>query len=818
MGKNKAPEKKMGLKEKGMKLAKIEKLPKDVSSSLPFRGITPQGIIETYPGTFTKQYHLEDINYQMAPPQEQATIFAGFEEFLNSFSDGTKWQFTIFNHMIDKMQTVEKIRIKPMTDGLNVYRQEMNRILVNNLIQGNNSIVKDIYLTVSVEDDDLDHATDTLKRIDSEVAAGIQKITKYETRPMRTIERLKLLYDIYNIDYDYRFPIIDSYAKDASTKRKAYITLKDLEKQGLSIKDLVGPTGMNFAPRDYFQFGDMYGRTLYLDRIPSSVTSELMSDLTEIRCSMLVSTNSESLNQEEATKLVKGRIADLKGSKAQKVKAYSQQGYGGDVNPELEQAIEGANDLLKDITKRNQKIIFLTFTVTVFAETKELLDEYTEQVKSAAGNKLCYLKVIQDQQEFAVNTCLPLCRNDLFVDRMYTSETASIYLPYKSREVNQEDAIFYGLNKTTKNMILYDRLTGPNYNGLIFGFSGSGKSFTAKLEMMSVLLSKPDAQIFVIDPQGEYYPLCNALGGNVVKLATGSNYFLNPMDLDLSSDGESGEDPIANKSDFVMSMIDFMASGVQVDPASKSVVDRCIRHIYKPYIEAISRRTDGVTCDPSICPTLSDLYGELTMQNTDLAESVCTYLEMYAIGSFKTFARRTNLKTNSRFVVYDISGLTSGQRPLGLHICINDVWNRMIENSRKNVATWFYIDEFHLLLSTPTSAQFMKKIWKMARKWKGVPTGITQNTEEIMATDAARAIFNNTSFVVALFEQEMDRNNLQVLLHLSDSQLAYISEPNPGHGLIYNGRFTLPFEFDFPKDTKLYNLMTTAHDNAPLDA
>lgn len=359
-------------------------------------------------------------------------------------------------------------------------------------------------------------------------------------------------------------------------------------------------------------------------------------------------------------------------------------------------------------------------------------------------------------------------------------------------------------------MILYDRTTGPNYNGLIFGFSGSGKSFTAKLEMLSVLLNHPDAQVFVIDPQGEYWPLCDAIGGARIELKTGGRYYLNPLDLDLTNDEESGNDPVANKSDFVMSMLEFMAGGNPINPAARSVVDRCVRRIYRPYIEDIARRKDGTTCDPSICPTLTDLYQELQLQNNELADEVCTYLESYAMGSFKTFSRRTNVRTNARFVVYDIKSLSSGMRPLGLHICNNDVWNRMIDNHRHKHWTWFYIDEFHLLLSTRTSAAFMKNIWKMARKWNGVPTGITQNTEEILSSPEARAVFNNTSFMIILYEQTTDRQNLQSLLNLSESQLEYISDPNPGHGLIYNGKFTILFEYEFPKETNIYKLIDTS--------
>lgn len=808
MAKKTGSAKKTGIAKKMMDKAKIEKLPQNVSESIPLKGIMPNGIIETYHGTFTKTYKLKDVNFQIAPAEEQATIFSSFMELLNSFSETTKWQFTIFNHKISKRDTIENIRIRPARDGLNKYRQEMNKILLNNLTKGNNSITQDKYLTVAIEDEKSDHAAATLRRIDTEVSSRIKKISKSDTRPMSSIERMKLLYDIYNQDSDYRF------ATGVFDNGKDEFTLSEIEEQGLSIKDVIGPSGMNYRPKDYFQFGDTYGRVFYLDRVPKYLKTTFLSDISDIQSNMLISITSETTTQEEAVKMVKGRIAEIEGQAAEKMKSNIDSGYyAGGVNPELEAAKENARDMMKDITSRNQNIFFMTMLVCVFSDTKEELEETSKQLKSIAGRHLCPLKPFQGEQEFAINTCLPLCRNDVSVDLMRTTESAAVFIPYNSQEINQKNAIFYGLNQSTKSMILCDRLTGSNYNGLIFGFSGSGKSFAAKCEMVSVLLNHPDSQVFVVDPQGEYYPLTNALGGARIIIAPGSNVFINPLDLDLASDGDMESDPITMKSDYVLSMLEIMmGKNRQIDPACRSIIDRCIRKIYKHYIDDISHRTDGVTCDPSIAPTLADLYQELRMQENVYADQLADVLELYAIGSFNTFAHRTNVKTDARFVVYDTKSLGNGMKELGLHICINDIWNRMISNSRKHIYTWFYVDEFHILLQSQATTVFLKQIWKMARKWLGVPTGIMQNTEDLLRDADSRAIVNNTSFVIMMREPLMDRQNLAELFSLSDSQLEYITDSDPGNGLIYNGKVTLPFTYDFPKNTKLYALLTTAHD------
>ena len=802
------------LKKKASQKFRIEKLPKTVAESLPFRGITPSGIMETRAGVFTKQYAIDDINFQLISDNAQLEVVHRLNEFLNSFNEDTKWQFTIFNHRVDKRKTLENIKMPPRNDGLNQLRKEMNTVLVNKLSEGRNNMAQDRYLTVAIEDTSLDHAADTLKRIDTQVANGIKELTGQIVSPMKALDRIGLLYAIYNQDFDYRLQLIEEMQHDAKEKKNgnAY-ALSDLEKMGVSIKDTIGPSGIDFAPRHYFILGDnKFARTLYLERTANTLSSDFLSLLTDVSCDMLISINYEGYAVDKGVKLVKGRLADLKGSEAQKSKSALAAGYVTDTtNPETSSAIQGATELLEDITNRDEKIMFVTVTVTLFADTKAELEDVTAEIKTIAKKKSCALKTIMGQQEFGFNTCLPLCRNDLFVDRLHTGETASVFVPFKTKEVNQKNAIFYGLNGVSHSMILFDRLTGTNYNGLVFGSSGSGKSHAVKCEMISVLLNKPDAQVFVFDPQGEYAPLVEAFKGARVELKTGGRSFINPLDLDLTNDKDEG-DPIAAKSDFIMTMLDFMSEG-NLSSSVRSVVDRAVRHIYKSYIEDMSKRKDGATIDRTMMPTLTDLYAELEEIGNEQAEDVMTYLERYARGSFDIFSRRTNIDTDKKLVVFDMMQLTSGMLPLGLHICLNDVQNRMKANFKRGIYTWIDIDEFHLLLRIPSSAENVAKIWRMARKWKGVLTGITQSTEDLLASEDARAIYRNTSFGIFLYMQdEIDRQNLQVMFGVTDAQLKFIStggKENYGNGLLFNGKFVLTFQYKFPTNTKLFKIMDT---------
>lgn len=803
--KNEDKIRKKTLKEKISNFTKIERLPKNVRESLPFRGITKDGIIETKPGVFTKSYELTDINFTLAPEEEQLRIFDTFKEFLNSFNEDIKWEFTIFNHEIRKTDTVKNIRVMPQKDGLNHYRQDLNDFLLEQLVKGNNSITQSKYLTISIESPSSEVAVQDFKNIDKQINLRMHRVTKRDVKPLTAQERMSLLYQIYNQDFDYR---MESGVYD---REQSDLDISALTKEGLQIKDFIGPSGgMNFIPRNYFMIGETYARTLYIAGIPSVLKSTLLSDLAETPCAMLLSVTSEIKPHDEAIKAAREKVATLEGDAAKKAERNIQHGYMGALPLELEQAMASARQLLEDLTINDSNMFFTTITATLFANSKEELEKNTNYIMGVSrGRHTSPLKVMNNQMEFAFNTSLPLCRNDIFVEHMLTSDSEATLIPFNSQEITQKDAIFYGLNQSTKNMVLYNRLASDNHNGLIFGMPGSGKSFIAKFEIINVALSRQDSQIFVIDPNGEYTDIVKGLGGEVVKLKPNSDVYLNPLDMDISHNETT--DPITMKSDAVLSMLEAMLGRAHVlDPACRTIIDRSVRKIYDSYIKEMNSRTDGVTIDTKKCPTLQDLFFSLREQDNYAAEQLADILEFYTTGSFNTFSNRTTVKTDKKVVSYDISELGTGMKELGLHVCITDIINKMMTNRKKNIYTWFYIDEFHMLLHSDNTIRYMSQVWKMARKFWGIPTGITQNTDDLLKDNTeTKDIINNTSFVLMFKEQKIDRLNLMELFSLSDRQIEYITESDRGKGLFYNGKVVLPIELEFPQDNELFPLMDT---------
>lgn len=799
------------LKLKKKKTAKKDgKTPiKTLKESIPYLHTYSGGIIETKPNVFTKAYRITDINFKIAPEEEQTSIFIKFGRLLNSFPVDAEFQILIENKTADMGTVFKNIQFVARSDNLNVLRREMNDILIDKMKEGRNNITQDKYLVVSLKASDITSAEKQFSSMDENIEKKFRDISREHPAHVMTLTgRLKDLHDIYN-QADGR-----TFYNSKDKSGHPVFDVNAMMKSGLTTKDVVAPPVMDFSKSGYFSLGDVYGQTLYLENFPNWLSSDFLADISDALCNMLVSIHYKPIEQQKAIKMVHNMMLNIDGQIAQHQKNALQNGYTIDlIPPALLKQQKYCRDLIDDMVSRDQKMFFVTMAITVFGATKEIMEENVKMVVNTANNYLCTLKPLFFQQENGLNASLPLGINELKTSKMLTTESAAIFIPYTTQELHQRDGFYYGLNDTSNNMIIYNRLLGENYNGLILGESGNGKSFAAKQEMLSVLLRDADSVVYVIDPEDEYSPLAKALGGEVIDLSPNSTSYINPMDMDIEYGDES--DPIGMKTEFVISMLEIMVgNGRILAPEEKSVISRCVQKIYMPYLELLDKENakgNKITSDKNAAPKLSTLYQALRLEKDSFAaKGIADVLEMYATGALSTFSNRTNVDTNNRFVVYNIKNLGTGTKDLGLHICLNDIWNKMIENERKGIYTWVYIDEFYLLLQSPAAAQFVSSIWKRARKRNGVPTGILQNTGQLMITDDARDILNNTSFIQMFSARRIDRTNLKTLLSISEAQLGYITEAGPGRGLLYANKTIIPFNNQFPADTHLYKVMSTS--------
>lgn len=787
------------------------KVPKTSQGTIPYRAAYDNGIIEIEQGIFSKSYFIEDVNFKIASQNDQDDIFLKYGDMLNMFDHNEKIEVTVFNRSVVREKFEREVLMENKYDGLDEYRQESNEILLEKMSEGKNNITKERYLTLTIEAKDYDDAVNTFVHRDAEISAAIKRINGSETSPLNLTERLSVLYDIYNPNASE--PLAQQ--KVIKGKTVSSFDVEELKKQGLTTKDAIAPTVIRFN-NDNTLLGETYAQTLFLQGLPSFLSTDFMSELNDLPFNLLTTVHFNSMRQDKAMSLIKRQIVNINSNVIDKQKRASKSGYSADlISPELLRAKDEADKTLSDMTSRNQKMFYVTFVLTHFADDIEMLKEQLTQILTVSQKHMVRLAKLNMQQEVGFNASLPLGVNKLETKRLLTTETASLFIPFSAQELSQNGGIYYGLNAVSHNLILFDRTKSQNANGIILGTPGSGKSFSAKREIISVLLNTND-DVYIVDPEREYAPLAELFGGEVVRIAAGSKVYLNPMDMDLNYAND--DDPVTLKADFICSLCETILGGKYgLSQSQNSIIDRCVRQIYQPYLNWLNQHPEKGSCDLKHMPTLRLLYDVLLRQPEPEAKQIALALERYATGSLDTFAHTTNVDVKKRFVVYDIKDVGSGMKEMGLQICLNDIWNRTISNKQKyNKRTWFYIDEFYLLTQTDSSAKFLQEIFKRTRKWGGVPTGITQNVEDMLVSKEARSIIANCQFVMMLNQAPTDKQELAKMFNISPAQLSYITNADTGQGLIYTGKSIVPFIDKYPTNTKTYAAMTTKLDDAAL--
>ena len=676
----------------------------------------------------------------------------------------------------------EVIAIPAQNDAFNSIRTEYADMLKHQLAKGNNGFVKSKYITFSVEADNLNAAKARLARIETDILNNF-KVLGAAARPMTGYERLEALHSVFHPEGEpFRF------------------SWDWLTPSGLTTKDFIAPSSFRFGNARMFGLGGKYGVVSFLQILSPELSDEMLADFLNTENGIVVNLHVQAIDQSDAIKTVKRKITDLDAMKIQEQKRAVRSGYDMDILPsDLATYGQDAKELLKTLQSRNERMFQLTFLVLNTADTRQKLENDVFWAAGIAQKYNCSLVRLDYQQEQGLMSSLPLGASHIQIERSLTTSSVAVFVPFVTQELFQGgDAMYYGINAKTGNMIMLDRKRARCPNGLKLGTPGSGKSMSCKSEIVSVFLCTPD-DVYICDPEAEYYPLVKRLHGQVVKLSPTSKNYVNPLDINLNYSEE--ENPLTLKSDFILSMCELIVGGKDgLQPVEKTIIDRSVRMVYQDYL------SDPV---PDKMPILEDLYNILRGQSEPEAQRIATALEIYVHGSLNVFNHRTNVDVNNRFVCYDIKELGKQLKKLGMLIVQDQVWNRVTINRAQHKATRYYMDEFHLLLKEEQTAAYSVEIWKRFRKWGGIPTGITQNVKDLLASREVENIFENSDFVYLLNQASGDRKILSEALNISPSQQNYITNSNAGEGLIFYGSTIVPFKDDFPKNTMLYRIMTT---------
>ena len=755
-------------------------IPKGVQDAIPVKTIWEDGIFLVGKNKYSKCYKFTDINYAVASRDDKESMFLEYSELLNSFDTGATTKITIANRRLNKIDFEKTIMLSMEDDNLDKYRKEYNKMLLDK-VSGSKGIIQEKYITISVEKKSIEDARSYFARVGTDLINHFKELGSVCIE-LDTVERLRIFHDFYRAGEEINFN---------------YDMLDNMRK-GHSFKDFMCPDTMEFES-DYFKIGDRYGRVIFLKEYASYIKDSMVAELTDINRNMMMSIDVIPVPMDEAVREAENRRLGIETNITNwQRKQNANNNFSAIIPYDMEQQREQSKEFLDDLITRDQRMFLSVLTMVHTAETKEQLDNDTEALLTTARKHLCQLSILKFQQLDGLNTAMPFGVRKIDVVRTLTTESLAVFMPFRVQEIRHNNGVYYGQNVISKNMIIADRKQLLNGNSFILGVSGSGKSFTAKEEIVSIMLRDKNADILLIDPEREESSLVKALGGEVIKISATSNNHINAMDM--NSEYGDGANPLILKSEFILSLCEQLIGSGNLGAKQKSIIDRCTASVYRFYQQGNYQGTP---------PTLKDFYNELLNQHEPEAKEIALAIELFVNGSLNTFAKETNVDTNNRLICYDILDLGKQLLPIGMLVVLDSILNRITANRKKGRNTFIFIDEIYLLFQQEYSANFLFTLWKRVRKYGAYCTGITQNVEDMLQSHTARTMLANSELIIMLNQASTDRIELAKLLNISDLQMSYITNVNAGEGLIKIGSSLIPFANKFPKNTELYKLMTT---------
>ena len=756
------------------------KVPKFVQDIIPVKAIYEDGLFLVGKNKYSKSYKFLDINYAVASREDKEAMFLEYSELLNSLDTGSTAKITINNRRINKLDFEKTILLKDAGDNLDKFRKEYNAML-NSQSKTANEIVQEKILTISVYKKTKEEARSYFSRIGADLSNHFSALGS-KCIELDAKERLRIAHDFYRTGEETAFTF----------------DIHEHMKLGHDFRDLICPDSAKFKS-DYFQIGNRYGKVLFLKSYASYIKDSMVTELTELNKNMMLSIDIIPIPMDEAVKEAENRRLGIETNITNwQRKQNANNNFSAIIPYDMEQQRNESKEFLDDLITRDQRMFLSVLTMVITEDSLEKLKVLSDAIEQIAGKNMCQMGTLRYQQLDGLETVLPFGVRKINALRTLTTESLAVFIPFKVQEIRHENGVFYGQNTISKNMIMVDRKQLLNGNSFILGVSGSGKSFTAKQEITSIKLREPDADIIIVDPEREYSPLVNALGGEVIKISATSDNHINAMDM--NSEYGDGANPVILKSEFILSLCEQLIGSGNLGPKQKSIIDRCTASVYRIFQQGNYQ---------GIPPTLQDFREELLKQEEPEAKEIALAIELFTNGSLNTFALNTNVDTSNKLICYDILDLGKQLLPIGMLVVLDSILNRITANRTKGKNTYIFIDEIYLLFQYEYSANFLFTLWKRVRKYGAYATGITQNVEDLLQSHTARTMLANSEFIIMLNQAYIDRLELGKLLNISDEQMSFITNVGAGEGLMRVGSANVPFVNRFPKNTELYRLMTT---------
>ena len=753
-------------------------VPRSVQATIPVKCVYPDGIW-LVGNRHSKSWRLTDVNYAAASDEERRGIFLAYGGVLNSLPTDAATKITIINRRLNPVDFERSILMEERWDGLDEYRQEANAILKRRAAESNN-LVQEKYITLSIPQRKIEETRSYFRRVDGNLTKSLGRLDS-TAREVANHDRLRILHDFFRPGEEQYF----TFDQTAAIRH------------GVDFKDLVCPDGISFKA-GHFEMGGKYGRVLFLKEYASYIEDDMISDLSDFDRSLMLSIDILPIPTDEAVKEIQSRILGIESDITRwQQRQNDRNNFTAAIPYELEQLRAETKEFLSDLTERDQRMIFAVVTLVHIADTLEQLDADTETLLSIGREHLCQFSVLRYQQEDGLNTVLPYGLRRVKALRTLTTESAAVLMPYRVQEIQDPGGLSYGINAISRNLLICDRKRLISPHGFYLGVSGSGKSMGMKDAITEVVLGTGD-DVIIIDAEREYGPLAKALGGEIIEISPHSQHHISP--LDLASGYTDDENPVAMKSEIITSILEQQMGAGRMSASHKSIIDRCTTNIYQNYFHGKGKVR---------MPLLTDWREEVLKQADPEAREIALAAELITEGSLNVFAHPTNVNMDNRLVVLDLYEMGEQLRPTALVVTLEAIQNRVMENRKRGKFTWVFIDECYLYFKYHYSGEFLYRAWKRFRKYAGIMTAATQNVEECLKSETARLMLANSEFLLLFNQSATDRAELSKLLHISDTQMGYITNADPGHGLLRFGGALVPFANTIPRDSGLYRLMST---------
>ena len=774
----------MGLFADGFKELKkagepLYKAPKSIQQTIEIMKVAENGIFEVAKNRFSKCYRFQDINYTTTNETEQIDIFERYCKFLNSLD--VSFKITINNKNKDMEQVRDYVFLQRKDDGYDGFRSIYNNIMEQKIHEGRQGIEQERYLTITIERKNFEEAKAQFATIEASVHKAFGELGA-EIVPLSGNERIKVLYDYYHLGDEGSFDF----------------DIREARKVGADFRNDLCNGMIQFYP-DYFKDEKKFCRALFIKKYPSSLSDRFLNEITSLPVHSITSIDVVPIPKDMTTKILQKKYLGIESDiiKQQRVRNKNND-FSSEISYNKRIEKKEIEEIMDDVRENDQCLYYVSVTVILMADTKEELDSMTETVETIGKRNSVTIEEHYLKQRESLNTALPIGVRQVETMRTMLTQSLAVLMPFNVQELNDKQGCYYGINQVSKNINIGNRKKLINGNGFVFGVPGSGKSFFCKMEMGNVFLSGND-EIIVIDPMNEYFDIAQTYGGTVVNMSTYTDNYVNPLDMDVwSLDLNDSKGMIREKGEFMLGLCE-QCMGESLNSRQKSIIDRCVR---KLYIEIARNREKYV-------PIMSDFYEILMNQPEDEAKDIALSLELFVNGSLNIFNHQTNVDVDNRFTVYGIRDLGTELSPITMLVMMESIQNRIIANGKRGIATWLYIDEFHVLLNSEYSAKYLQQLWKKVRKQGGLCTGITQNIVDLLQNYTATTMLANSEFVALLKQANTDSSRMAEVIGVSEAQLRFITNTSSGMGLMKCGNVVIPFDNTIEKGTDLYNLYNT---------